>query len=304
MRKHLISLLIALTAFHGASQQKLTTQTYVTADNAYQNSIRQYGGYERAFTIQRSDTSLPSMKLTAAQLIGWRCYFMDGVVTDFKDARTSITFSPNRRFFANANVSLLGSSAWSPVFFDGFLRYHKSRITAETFVERESVGTPITNQLRYVSTTAGLSVDFRINRRLTTVNGFAMNSINDGSIRWYQTHRLIYTLKGGRHYIDAKTRVMFGSQTSPYYFSPLAVNQYNVGYGIFMPTKNDKLYLKAYVGLGIQEVNHDHMSMFNVDLKATSNFDSRWNGEIIFTTRNFNEYIFNTFSMRIFYKFR
>lgn len=303
--RRLIALALFLTfAAAAAAQSRFTTQTYITSDNAYQSSFRQYAGYEKRDSIARRDTTRPPMFITGTQLAGWRCYFRNGVVTDYTDLRTSVSFTPSRRLFTNLNVSFLNSvetPKWSPVFFDGFVRYQKGSLTLEAFGERESVGTPLTNQLRYVSVTTGISADIRVSRRVTLVNGVARNEISDGNVRWYQSARVILALKE-RQYVDLKVRRMYGSETSPYYFSPLNVNQYNVGYGFFKPFNDSKIYVKAYVGLGIQEVNYYYMSMFNVDLKATSNFDSRWNGEVIFTTRNFNEYIYNTFSMRIFYK--
>lgn len=300
--RYLLMLMVAMMSFMTIGQERIGSYTYITADNAYQYSVRQYAAYTKSFTIHPKDTTKPDRQLDITQMLGGRCYFYNGVENHYSDIRTNISYRHNRKWCANFSVSSLHSKDWSPVFFEGFVRYNKKRLSLEMFQERESVGTPITNELRYVSYSSGISADYRISRRLTAVGSITRNSISDGNRRWYQTSRIICEIGEGA-YIDLKARRMFGSEWSPYYFSPSYINQYNIGYGFYKPFHDGKLNTKLYVGLGIQEIENNYMSMFNVDIKESTSFDSSWNADLIFSTRNFNEYIYSTLTLKVHYTF-
>jgi hypothetical protein len=233
-------------------------------------------------------------------MIGWRCYFFDGLENHYTDLRTNISYRHSRMLCTNFNVSTLSSKEWSPVFFDGFVRYSRKRMAYELYMERETVGTPVTNNLRYVSSFTGLSVDFRMSRRFTLVNSLAYNSISDGNTRWFQTMRFIYGLNN-TSYVDFKLRKMYGGEWSEYYFSPNYINQMNVGYGFFK--QKEKFSTKFYIGSGFQEIDNYYMAMFNVDFKISTNRDSKWNYDFAVSSRNFNEYIYNTFTIKAYYTF-
>lgn len=300
--RYILAFLICMLSALSTGQDRLVSYTYLTNDNAYQSSVRQYIGYSKSMVIHPKDTTKPDRLLDITPMVGWRCYFFKGIENNYADLRTNIAYKHNRNWCVNFNTSFLSSKEWSPIFFDGFVRYSKKRISIESFYERETVGTPITNNLRYISESFGISADYRLARRLTMVNSIAYNSISDGNTRWYQTSRFIYTI-GNSSYVDIKAKRMFGSDWSPYYFSPDYINQYNVGYGFYRPFNNGKLTTKLYAGLGFQEIDGYYMSMFNLDIKESTNFDSKWNADFIISTRNFNEYIYNTFTIKVYYTF-
>jgi len=296
--KYILTFILSIFTFLTLSQDKIVSSTYLTFDNEYQNSVRKYVGYDKNFIINRKDTTKENHVLDVIPLVGWRCYFYKGQENRFIDYRVSTNFRYDRNFCINANVSFLNSSMWSPVFFDGLVRYTKKRYSSEFFFERESVGTPIANELRYSSTSTGLSLDYRVSRKLTVVNSLAYNGISDGNNRWFHSTRLIYTLKNNS-YIDLKLRRMIGGEWSPYYFSPNQINQYNFGYG-FNRVYKRKLGIKLYFGMGIQKIDDDIMLMSNYDLRLNRTY-KKWYFEVSAGTRNFNTYIFNTVNTKITY---
>lgn len=301
--RNILTLLISIITFFAMSQDRFVSNTYLTNDNAYQSSFKQYIGYDKNFVIKNKDTTKEDHILDVTPMIGWRCYFYNGLENHYSDIRTNVAYKYNRNLCANINLSFLSSKDWSPVFFDGYLRYTRKRLSYEFFKERETVGTPVTNNLRYISSFTGLSVDYRMSRKLTMVNSLAYNTVSDGNRRFFQTFRLIRTLKDNRSYIDFKLRKMFGGEWSPYYFSPSYINQYNVGYGFYKPIYKEKFISKFYFGAGAQEIDNYYMAMFNVDFKANTNFKSKWNYEFAFSSRNFNTYIYNTFTFKVYYTF-
>ena len=298
--KILIAILLVFMSMVGFSQDKLVSYTYLTADNAYQTSIKQYVGYDRLITIHPSDTNKCDKILHIIPLVGYREYYYNNKSNQYSDLRLNTTLRCDRNLCFGANVSLIHTKDWTPLLYDGFARWTKKRFTTEFFREHELVGTPTTNDLRYTSTFTGVSVDYRLNRYLTVVNGISYNKISDGNDRWYYISRIICSM-GDRTYIDFKTRQMWGGEWSPYYFSPQSMSQYNIGYGFYKPFFNEKLMVKFYGGAGVQVIDKDKMAMFNVDLKLTTNFDSRWNGELSVGSKNFNTYVYNTLSIKITY---
>jgi len=298
--RYLLSLLFLLITLSGVSQDRFVSSTYLTNDNAYQSSFKEYVGYEKNLVFHPKDTTKPERNLSITPMIGWRCYFYNGLENHYTDLRTNISYRHSRRLCTNFNVSKLSSKEWSPLFFDGFVRYSRKRMAYELYTERETVGTPVTNNLRYVSSFTGLSVDFRISRRFTMVNSLAYNKVNDGNTRWFQTMRFIYSLNSSS-YVDFKLRKMYGGEWSPYYFSPNYINQMNVGYGFFK--QKEKFSTKFYIGSGFQEIDNYYMAMFNVDFKISTNRDSKWNYDFAVSSRNFNEYLYNTFTIKAYYTF-
>lgn len=299
--RYLLSLLFLFITLSGVSQDRFVSNTYLTNDNAYQSSFKQYVGYEKNLILHPKDTTKPDRTLSITPMIGWRCYFYDGLVNHYTDLRTNIAYRHSTRFCTNFNISYLSSKEWSPLFFDGFVRYSRKSLSFELYKERETVGTPITNNLRYVSSFTGLSVDFRMSRRFTMVNSLVYNTISDGNARWFQTMRFIYSLKNSGSYVDFKLRKMYGGEWSPYYFSPNYINQMNVGYGFFK--QKEKFSTKFYLGTGFQEIDNYYMAMFNVDFKISTNRDSKWNYDFAVSSRNFNEYLYNTFTIKAYYTF-
>jgi hypothetical protein len=284
------------------SQDRFLSHTYLTNDNAYQSSFKQYVGYEKNFTFHPKDTLEPDRLLSVTPMIGWRCYFYNGLENHYTDVRTNVSYKYSNRLCGSFNLSFLSSKDWSPMFYDGYIRYSRKKFAYELYRERETVGTPVTNNLRYISSFTGLSVDFRLTRRLTLVNSLAYNDINDGNRRWFQTMRFISTIKN-RSYVDLKVRKMYGGEWSPYYFSPSYINQYNVGYGFYKPVYKDKFTTKFYFGAGVQEIDNYYMYMFNLDLKVTTDLKSKWNYEFALSSRNFNTYLYNTFTFKVYYTF-
>ena len=295
--KYILLIIISLFSIITFSQNRVVSSTYFTFDNEYQNSLRKYIGYDREFIIKNKDTSKPDHKLDITPLIGWRSYFYKDQSNHFVDYRINTNFKYNKNLLLNTNISFLNSNDWSPVFFDGLVRYSKRRYSTELFLERESVGTPIANNLRYVSTSTGVSLDYRVSKKIIVINSFAYNSINDGNSRWFHSSRLIYSLKNNS-YVDLKMRRMVGGDWSPYYFSPNQINQYNFGYGFNRMYK--KLGVKLYVGMGIQDIDTDIMLMSNFDLKLNRTY-KKWYFEISSGSRNFNTYILNTLNTRVIY---
>ena len=296
--KYILTFILSIFTYFALSQDKVVSYSYVTFDNAYQNSMRQYVGYDKNFVIKNKDTTKEDHILDVTPLVGWRCYFYNGMENNFVDYRVNTNFKYNKNWCVNTNVSFLSSKEWSPVFFDGFVRRNKNRYSTEFFIERESVGTPIANQLRLVSTSAGLSTDFKISRRLTIVNSLAYNNISDGNSRWFHVSRLIHTLNS-TSYVDFKMRRMIGGDWSPYYFSPNQIYQYNVGYGFNKSIKG--VGAKFYFGTGLQRIDNYNMLMMNYDLRLNRTFNEKWYGELSTSSRNFNEYIYNTVNVRVIY---
>lgn len=296
--KYILTFILSIFTFLALSQDKVVSYSYVTFDNAYQNSIREYVGYDKNFVIKNKDTTKEDHILDVTPLVGWRCYFYKGMENHFVDYRVNTNFKYNKNWCVNTNISFLRSKEWSPVFFDGFARYSKNKYSTEFFIERESVGTPIANQLRLVSTSTGASFDFRLSRRLTLVNSLAHNHISDGNVRWFQTARLIHTL-GSNSYVDIKMKRMFGGEWSPYYFSPNQIYQYNVGYGFNKSIKG--FGVKFYLGTGFQRIDKENMLMMNYDLRLNKTFNKKWYGELSTSSRNFNDYIYNTVNVRVIY---
>lgn len=297
--KYILILLLSFFTLLATAQDKVVSYSYVTFDNAYQNSIRQYIGYDKNFIIKNKDTTKEDHTLDITPLVGWRCYFFDGYENHFIDYRVNTAYRWSKNLCFNGNVSFLTFNTWTPVFYDGFVRYTKRRFSTEIFSERESVGTPLTNDLRYVSNTNGLSVDFRVSRRLTFVSSLANNTISDGNSRWFHSCRFIYTLKNNS-YVDIKARRMIGGEWSPYYFSPNQINQYNIGWGFNRSFGND-LGVKFYFGSGVQIIDKESLLMLNYDLRLTKKLNKNWNFELSTGSRNFNTYIFNTVNIKFVY---
>ncbi len=296
--KYILTLILSLFTVLTFSQDRVISSTYLTFDNAYQNSIRKYVGYDKEFIIKNKDTNKADHMLDVTPLVGWRCYFYKGQENHFVDYRINTNFKYSRNLIFNTNVSFLTLNTWKPIFFDGLLRYSKGRFSTEVFFERESVGTPIANELRYVSSSIGASLDYRVSRKITVVNSFSYNNISDGNNRWFHSSRMIYSLKNNS-YIDLKLRRMIGGEWSPYYFSPNQINQYNFGYG-FNRVYKRKLGIKLYFGMGIQKIDNDIMLMSNYDLRLNRTY-KKWYFEVSAGTRNFNTYIFNTVNTKITY---
>jgi hypothetical protein len=299
--RYFLAFLFLLIPVMATLQDRVVSNTYLTGDNAYQYSFRQYAGYEKRLVFHPKDTTKPDRLLSIAPTIGWRCYFYDGLENHYTDLRTGISYRHSVSMNAGFNASVISSKEWSPFFFDGFIRYSRRRMAYELYMERDLVGTPQTNILRYVSSFTGLSSDFRISRRFTLVNSLAYNSISDGNKRWFQTMRFIYALKDTRSYVDFKIRKMYGGEWSPYYFSPSYISQMNVGYGFFSQKK--KFSAKFYIGAGFQEIDNYYMAMFNTDFKIVTNRKNKWNYDIMIGSRNFNEYLYNTFTIKAYYIF-
>ena len=293
----IFSLIYSLTFL---SQDRLVSYTYLTADNAYQTSLKQYVGYDKSITIHPSDTNKSDKILHIIPLVGFRDYYYNNKSNQYSDFRVNTSFKYDRNLCFGLNASLIHTNNWTPLLYDGFIRWSRKRISTELFREHELVGTPTTNDLRYTSTFTGLSVDYRLNRYLTVVNGISYNRISDGNDRWYYIGRIICSI-GDRSYFDFKTRQMWGGEWSPYYFSPQAMAQYNIGYGFYKPIMNEKLMMKFYFGSGVQVIDKDRMAMFNLDVKITTNFKSRWNAELQLGSRNFNTYVYNMATLKITY---
>ena len=293
-------LLLLLIPFYSISQDKIMLETYLTGDNSYQQSIKQYIGYDKNIIIHSKDTTKPDKVLDVTPMMGYRYYYYDKVDNTFSDFRVNLKYKHNKNVLVNINTSILNSKDWNPIFFDGFIRYNKGRYSVESYIENESVGTPKTNQLRYYSKSIGTSLDFKISKKFTIVNSITYNKISDGNDRWFQTSRLIYTINQ-KSYLDLKFKHMLGSDWSPYYFSPESITQYNIGYGLYKPIFKDKAIIKFYFGSGFQLINKDKMLMLNSDLKLSRTFNRKWYGEVSISSRNFNDYIYNTMNIKLAY---
>lgn len=297
MRNMIAAILVAFS-MAALGQERAFSSSYFTGDNEYQYSSRQYAGYERDIALKSKDTTRPDGLLVASAAGGWRCYFYGGLENSYSDARISAAYRKGRNFRAGASVSQLYSKDWSPAFFDGYARYTRGRYSLEGYLEREAVGTPVTNIMKYSSFTAGASMDFRLSRKSTLVLAMARNEISDGNVRWYQTARMMRSFDRNS-YVDFKIRRMFGSEWSPYYFSPRSIVQANAGYGIYSDLK--KGGLKLYAGAGIQEIEGSVMSMFSIDAKVSLALSERWSCEAVASSRNFNQYLYHTLTLRFSY---
>lgn len=298
MRNLIVALFMLVSAL-AAGQDRIVSSNYFTGDNEYQYSFRQYVGYERNMELKSRDTLKPNMIFSVTPAAGWRHYFYDGAYNTYADARVSGSYRRGRNFRLGASVSQLFSKEWSPTFMDGYARYSFTRAAFEAYFEREAVGTPVTNDLRYSSSSIGSSFDYRIGRKSTLVLGMSRNEITDGNVRWFQTARTIYAF-GRNSYVDLKLRRMYGSEWSPYYFSPRSVIQISSGYGLYSDLKNGGS-LKIYAGAGFQEIEGYVMSMFSVDAKISFPVSSRMECEVVAGSRNFNEYLYHTLSIRLSY---
>lgn len=300
--KYLIAAIFLFASSFAFGQDRIVTSSYYTGDNEYQHSLRQYAGYEKNMVIESRDTTKPDMHVSLSPAAGWRTYFFEGIYTSFSDARISAAYRRGRNFRAGAGISQLYSKDWSPTFFDGYVRYSAGRSAIEGYFEREAVGTPLTNIMRYSSLTAGASFDYRMSRKSTLVLAMARSEITDGNIRWYQTARIMRAFSRNS-YVDIKVRRMFGSDWSPYYFSPNSMVQANIGYGMYSDLKKGGS-LKIYAGAGIQEIEGYVMSMFSIDAKASFVLSERWGCEAIVGSRNFNDYLYHTLTIRFSYELK
>lgn len=282
------------------AQEKVVSYIFISNYNSRQSSIKQYIGYETILIHPKKNSD---MTLDIKTLIGERYYFYDDIYDNYIDTRTSINYKYNKNWSTNLNLSILSSNEWSPILFDGIIRYNNKKISIELYKERESVGTPITNNLKYISSFTGISIDYLLTKQFTISNGITHNSISDGNSRWYQNSRFIYTLNNDKSYFDIKLRHMYGSDWSRYYFSPNYINQYIIGYGLYKSFYYDKLNTKVYIGIGLQEIDKDYIKMFNFDIKESFKLKSKLNGDIIINIRSLDKYIYNTLTINIYYVF-
>lgn len=296
--RKILTVLLTLIFTTVFGQDKFISITNFTFDNAFQNSFREYVGYDKNFVIKNKDTSKEDHILDITPLFGGRSYFFNGKENHFTDYRLNTSFKYDKKFSTSTNIYFLNSKSWSPIFFDGLFRYSGKRLSSELFVERELVGTPVTNQMRYVSFSNGLSLDYRLTKKTILVNSLTYNLISDGNDRLFYISRVIYTMKKNS-YVDFKLKRMFGGEYSPYYFSPININQYNLGYG-FNRTYKPNINIKFYFGLGYQSINNDNMLMMNYDLKINKLY-KKWLFEVYFGSKNFNTYIYNVFNTKIAY---
>ena len=290
--KYILLILISIFTSFVFGQDKVVSYTYIRFDNEYQNSTYQYVGYDRIFVINKEDQLIV---FDIIPLIGSRFYSNNNIENQFSDYRINTSFKYNRNWYINTNLSLLNSKEWSPFLFDVLVRYSKGKYSTEFFIERESVGNPITNQLKYISTTESLSLDYRIIKRLLIVNAISNSKISDGNIRLSNTSRVIYTLNS-ISYIDFRIRRVTNSEFSPYYFSPDKINQYNFGYGL------NKVYrgvtINLYVGSGLQIIDNEDVIMSNYDLKLSKVFNNKYYIEVSNSSKNFDTYIYNAINVK------
>ena len=290
--KYILVILISIFTSFLFGQDKVVSYTYIRFDNEYQNSTYQYVGYDKSFVINKEEQTIT---FDVIPLIGSRVYSNNNIENQFSDYRINTSFKYNRNWYINTNLSFLNSKEWSPFFFDGLIRYSKGKYSTEFFIERESVGNPTTNQLRYISTTESLSLDYKIIKRLLIVNAISKSKITDGNIRVSHISRLIYTLND-ISYIDFRLRRMTNSNWSPYYFSPDKINQYNFGYGLNKVYKG--VTVNLYVGSGLQIIDNEDVIMSSYDLKLSKVFNNKYYIEVSNSSKNFDTYIYNTINVK------
>ena len=192
-----IFLLVILFQIFLFSQDKIFSNLYFDNDNEGQNTFKYYIGYER--DVQSN------LQLNVSA--GIRDYTMPNFENTYRDFRLGSNYSPLNNLSIKANVSFLFSEKWKPVFFNGLVSYSPIKLFyIEAYIEHESVGSALTNDMKYISTFYGTSVDINITNYLTFVVGGAYNTITENNNRYYQIYRIIYTLPIDWIYIDAKSQ--------------------------------------------------------------------------------------------------
>ena len=298
MINKIITLLIFISAI-SFSQNKILTQFHFEDDNEAQNTFKYYLGYNREVT---DNFSLGVMG-------GYRKYIMPNIENTYKDLRLNASYSPMKNLSLKSNVSFLLSDTWNPVFYDGLITYSPIKLLYfEGYIERESVGSALSNANEYISTFIGISTDVNVAKNVTFVVGIANNTITDGNNRVYQSYRAIYTMPFEWMFIDLKAKIMNGGEYSPYYFSPNHFGEYNVGIGISTQLFSPQYYMRFYVGGGVHTVDDDTKGLFLSNIRLVGDFTKNISAELSYGLSNsvhnlYGAYLYNYGKLQINYNF-
>ncbi len=277
-------------------QDKIVSNTYSSFDNDSQMVIREYVGYEKKIVFNGNGELDNSLNITP--LIGRRLYFQSELESKFTDYNIKSDYKYGR-MNVGGSLSLLYSNNWSPILFDGFVRYNNDVYSIELFCERDFIGSVRTNEMKYLYTSLGISLDYRLIKNLTIVNSLSRNKMSDGNIRWNISSKAIYSLDDDS-YFDLRVRRVDG-RWSQYYFSKNRIEQYNIGYGLNHSFVNG-LIVKIYFSSGFQKVDNNIVSMLNTDLRLKKNFVNKLNIELILGSIKFDSYLYNTCNIKIAYR--
>lgn len=281
------------------SQNRVFTQFYFDDDNEGQNTYKYYLGYSN--DIQDN--------LQLGIMGGFRNYLMPDLTNNYTDIRPFAVYSPLDNLSLKVNTSFLISKDWSPIFYDGLITYSPiDLLSFEGYIERESVGSPLTNEMQYVSTFVGVSADINITDYITFVTGLAHNNITGENNRWYQTYRAIYTMPFDWMFVDLKAKIMNGGEYSPYYFSPNNFGEYNVGVGINTELFGPQYYMRFYIGGGAQTVDDDTKGLFMSNVKFSGDLSPDLSVSLLYGVSNsihnvYGSYFYNYGQLQINYTF-
>jgi hypothetical protein len=218
----------------------------------------------------------------------------------FNEIRTEFTtkfFKGTKIYFSPA---LLISGDWSPFIYEFNTFIPLKKFNVEINSERDLVG-PRAIKKSIISQYNGVSLDYSPINKLTFVGSFQRNNISDGNIRYFYITRVIYSPTW--YYFDLRMRNMRGGEWSEYYFSPESINQYNIGAGLTKQMFSGKTKLKSYLGLGLQKVDNQSMTLVLFDLNLSTKFSKNIDGESNIVFRNINKYFFTFGSFKLKYKF-
>jgi len=275
--------------------QRLSNQDIFSYDNNNQFSWKHYDGFSVNFDSINTKLGISG---------GFRFYKTGSVYNYYNDMKiTTLTKYKKINFYTN--ISFVDGEDWKPIFYDYSVSRKYKKITIELSGERETIGTFTTNNNHFISNTNGLSIDYKIKENLIIVGNISYNHISNGieenlNKRLYNLYRLVYS-KDNYGFFDTRFRIMRFGIHSDYYFSPTDITQFNIGWGYPKLIFNKKWIYKFYVGLGIQNVSGYKMGLYVNENKLISNSNKRLACEISLMSTNFNEYIYNTLTLKLVY---
>jgi len=298
MIKKLLTLFILLQ-FYLFPQHSVFTQFNLENDNDRQSVIKLYLGVNVDI----------SKKFQAGVMSGIRSYNIPNEKNVYNDFRPFITFRPADNLTFKFNTSYLISEDWKPVFFDGLITYTPiDLLYIEGYIERESIGSAQTNNLKYISNSMSASLDLNLTRSLVVTGGFTYNEIANTDFRTFQTYRIIYTFLNSPIFVDFKAKLMRGGDYNPNYFSPNSLDEYNFGIGYGTEIVNSQYYLRVYLGSGSQLVDDAINSLYIFNLRFAADFTPKLSGILTFgasnaATNSYGTYLYTISSLQLNYYF-
>jgi hypothetical protein len=299
--KKILFILSFLSSLVSFAQNDLQTQSKITLDNEKQIIFKSSQGYSHTFdSLSLDDSSRHMFNINAGLFNSFALYQDTSISKKFNEIRTEFSakfFKGTKIYFSPA---VLISSDWSPLVyeFNTFIPFKKFNIEINS--ERDLVG-PRAIKKTIISQYNGISLDYSPTSKLTLVGSVQRNNITDGNLRYFYITRVIYSHNW--YYLDLRMRNMRGGEWSEYYFSPESINQYNVGAGLTRRLFSGNTKVKSYLGLGLQKVDNQSMTLLIFDLNLSSKLSKKIDGEANIGFRNINQYLFTFGTFKLKYKF-